>query len=54
MYLGLWKEGSAGAGVDEELQICMSVKQKESISGYGGHHVYGFLTIHMDVGISWG
>ena len=35
VYLGLRKEGSAG--VDEELKTCMGVKQKESISGYGGH-----------------
>ena len=37
VYLGLRQEGSAGAGVNEELKTCMGIKQKESIRGYGGH-----------------
>ena len=52
VYLGLRQEGSAGAGVDEESKTCMGVKQKESISGCGGP-IACFLTIHMDVDISW-
>ena len=57
MYLGLRKEGSAGAGVDEELKTCIGVKQKESLVDMetttgGGDLRVCFLTIHMDGGIS--
>ena len=56
MHLGLRKEGSSGAGVDEELKTCMGIKQKESISDMeatAGDLTVRFLTIHMDVDISW-